>query len=575
MERFLEQRDETAFAAIVTRHGPMVLGVCHRIIGTMHDAEDAFQATFLLLAQKAAQIIPGDAVGPWLHGVACRVALKSRTMLRRRQRHERLAAQTRSEGQVESLPHADLRSVLDQELQRLPRPYRLLVILCDLQGGTFRQVARQLQLPVGTLSGRLKRGRELLAERLARRGIALSTMALALMLTEQAIAQVPALWVASTARAAVAWIVAEALVPGLVGKSVVTLVKGTAAAMIWNHLKLVSSIVLCALILSAGWLLSSSTAQDKPENVPSQVVGPNALAAPAKQNKPQYLVHFTLYEWNVDKKQFDVVASPQVVVHPNIKATVHHGGFVSLHEGSARLNNARTGFEAEVEVKNNYNNELFLHIKAQETRSRVTSKNFFSTLTHTETSIQECKLSEAIDLCWEPFGKQGKLQVKVVKVESAPPQKQEPIPEVVETRVFPLKWVDAAGVVTTLQQLRNHRLHQIAVDTHTNSVIVQGGKDDLARCETIIKNLDQPTKEKKAKPPEVIKTPRLTVIIGEEFQLDKVFDVAKYLNRDKPKVELEYDHSTHQLSIKVLVDNLTYSDLSTLLEAGKPNNLKR
>lgn len=92
MERFLQQRDQAAFAAIVTRHGPMVLGVCRRIIGTMHDAEDAFQATFLLLAQKAARIIPGDAVGPWLHGVACRVALKSRTMLRRRQRHERLAA---------------------------------------------------------------------------------------------------------------------------------------------------------------------------------------------------------------------------------------------------------------------------------------------------------------------------------------------------------------------------------------------------------------------------------------------------------------------------------------------------
>ncbi len=449
MERFLQQRDQAAFAAIVTRHGPMVLGVCRRIIGTMHDAEDAFQATFLLLAQKAARIIPGDAVGPWLHGVACRVALKSRTMLRRRQRHERLAAQARSEGQSESLPNTDLRSILDQELQRLPRPYRLLVILCDLQGGTFRQIARQLQLPVGTLSGRLKRGRELLAERLARRGIALSASAVVLMMTEQAMSQVPVLWVAATARAAAAWIAAESLVPGLVCHNVVTLVKGTATAMMWNHLKLASYVGLLALALSVGWLASASTAQDKPVSTPVPQAAPNSPVAKAKENKPQYLVQFTLYELNTDKKQFEVVSSPKMMVQANTRASIQIGQVQTLKSNGIIPDLPRTGFEAEVEVQTHFNNEILLHIKAQQTRARETKSDAFITESHTETIVQSCKLSETIDLPWEPFGRVGKMEITVVKVEGNP---------AIESRVFSLARADAAGVYAALKQQYQNKL---------------------------------------------------------------------------------------------------------------------
>lgn len=590
MELFIEQQDQSAFAAIVTRHGPMVLGVCQRIIGTMHDAEDAFQATFLLLAQKAARIIPGDAVGPWLHGVACRVALKSRTMLRRRQRHERLAAQNRNEGQSDSMPGNDLRSVLDQELQRLPRPYRLLVILCDLQGGTFRQVARQLQLPVGTLSGRLKRGRELLAERLARRGITLSASVLALMIAEQATAQVPALWVSNTARAAAAWIAAESLVPGLVCHSVVTLVKGTATAMMWNQLKLVTGVGLLALLLSVGWLASSSTAQEKGASTPFPQAAPRSPVAPVKDDKPQYLVQFTLYELNTDKKQFDVVASPRLVVHAHSKATIQMGQMQKMQSSKVTPDFWITGFEAEVEVQPQQNNEVILQIKAQQTRKRETKSDAFITEAHAENIVQSCKLSETIELPWEPFGRVGKIELKVVKVLDGRLQQPEPAsnPDI-ETRVFPISHAVANEVAATLRQTHPDLIHSLGIDTRTNSLVVQGKKDDLKKCEEIIKKLDYATIEQKAdrslpvvvprapgiQPAPLYPTPvskptgtRLTVTVGNDFQLNKVLAAAKNLNKDKPRVELEYDFSKHQLSIRALVDDLKLSELSKVLEAG-------
>src|SRR5262245_8496932 len=168
---FLSRRDEAAFEALLRRHGPMVLSVCRRIIGNLHDAEDAFQATFLVLARKAASVVPRDAVGNWLYGVAYRTALKARTMaLRRRMREKQVKEMPQLPApMLENLQ--DLERVLDQELNRLPDKYRLLVVLCDLEGRTRRDVARQLGLPDGTVSNRLAAGRRMLARRLARRGV--------------------------------------------------------------------------------------------------------------------------------------------------------------------------------------------------------------------------------------------------------------------------------------------------------------------------------------------------------------------------------------------------------------------
>src|SRR5262249_26019760 len=158
------------------RHGPMVLGVCRRVLDHAHDAEDAFQATFLVLARKAASIVARDTVGNWLYGVAYRTAHKARVAAARRRLKER--QMSRPEALDEDV-WRELRPVLDQELNRLPEKYREPVILCDLEGQTRKEAARRLGWPEGTLSGRLSRARVLLAKRLARHGLTLSGGAMA------------------------------------------------------------------------------------------------------------------------------------------------------------------------------------------------------------------------------------------------------------------------------------------------------------------------------------------------------------------------------------------------------------
>ena len=162
LERFVAERDEAAFAALVRRHGPMVQRVCRHVVGDEHDAEDAFQATFLVLARKAGSIVPREAVANWLCGVAFRTGQAGRAArLRRRAREQ----------QVVELPHPAVRPpadpdfvpLLDRELNRLPEKFRLPIILCGLEGRGRKEVAAQLALPEGTLASRLDTARRILA----------------------------------------------------------------------------------------------------------------------------------------------------------------------------------------------------------------------------------------------------------------------------------------------------------------------------------------------------------------------------------------------------------------------------
>ena len=178
---FVDRRSSSAFAELVRRHGPMVLGVCLRILRHAHDAEDAFQASFLVLARKAASVSPRSAVGNWLYGVAQQTALRSRAAIMRRRTREMPAASV-PEPAVVDVHSDDLAAVLDMEVGRLPSHYRTALVLCDIEGRTRKDAAETLGCPEGSISSRLSRAREMLARRLTRRGVALSITALAALL---------------------------------------------------------------------------------------------------------------------------------------------------------------------------------------------------------------------------------------------------------------------------------------------------------------------------------------------------------------------------------------------------------
>jgi RNA polymerase sigma factor (sigma-70 family) len=203
LKRFVEDNDESAFEVLVQRHGPMVMGVCRRILVDAHDAEDAFQATFLVMARRAGTIRNPDAVGAWLYAVARQVAVRSRKARRQRDRlqvHTSPGTDPADGGDSAGVDWQELRPVLDEELGRLPEKYRAAVVLCYLQDRSNTEAAEELGWPVGTVKGRLARARSLLQNRLTRRGVALG----AAFATPAALsAEVPPDLATATAREAV------------------------------------------------------------------------------------------------------------------------------------------------------------------------------------------------------------------------------------------------------------------------------------------------------------------------------------------------------------------------------------
>src|SRR6516162_1820746 len=180
---FIDQKDEAAFEVLVRRHGPMVFGVCRRVIDNHHDAEDAFQATFLVLARKASSVRPRERVANWLHGVALRTAMKAKALTTKRRSREKQVTEMPEPEAPQQGHWRDLQPLLDQELNGLPENYRLPILLCGLEGKAIKEAAQQLGWPQGTLAGRLARARKLLAKRLANRGVTLSAGALAAVLS--------------------------------------------------------------------------------------------------------------------------------------------------------------------------------------------------------------------------------------------------------------------------------------------------------------------------------------------------------------------------------------------------------
>ena len=296
LERFVRLRDETAFEALLHRHGPLVFGVCRKLLYNPHDAEDAFQATFLVLARKADSVAPRSLLGHWLYGVACRVAARARkTALLRAREHSGadLAAVPGAEEKADS----DLAPLLHEEVQRLPDKYRRPVVLCYLEGKTNEEAAHQLQWPVGTVKGRLNRARELLRGRLARRGLALSAGLLTAALVPAASAA-PAGLLDVTAKAGLCFAAGDAAAGGLASAQAVALTKGVLHTMFLSKLKIVAALVLSVAVLGGAGGIAYHTLAAEPARANEK----DKKADKAKEDKDAILGTWKVEEVEVDGK---------------------------------------------------------------------------------------------------------------------------------------------------------------------------------------------------------------------------------------------------------------------------------
>jgi RNA polymerase sigma factor (sigma-70 family) len=279
LEGFVARGDDAAFAALVGRHGPMVLAVCQRVLGNRDDAADAFQASFLVLARRAAAIRKPEALSSWLYGVAYRVALKMKaTAGQRRQREQQMAM---SSAQVPPDPAwQEVLTGLDEEMQRLPEKHRRPLVLCFLEGMSQEEAAALLGWPRGTLRRRLDRGRELLRQRLTRRGLTLGAAAVATLSAARALAVPVTLDLArSLAAAAVLFAVRKPLPAGLLSPAIVALAEGVLKTMIVAKLRFFSLIFLLLTLSTAGaWLYAHSGPDEEvgsaatPQTVPKKPV---------------------------------------------------------------------------------------------------------------------------------------------------------------------------------------------------------------------------------------------------------------------------------------------------------------
>jgi RNA polymerase sigma factor (sigma-70 family) len=266
LERFARDKDEDAFAALLARHGPMVLGICQRVLRDTHEAEDAFQATFLVLARKAGGVRQQQALASWLCQVAYHVALAIRQRSARQQELARQAGAAKGETMAETASW-ELRQILDEELNRLPKKYHAPVVLCYLQGKTCAEAAEHLDWPAGTVKVRLMRARELLRARLERRGLALSAAAFSASLAPEALAAtVPPALVEATLKSALAFAAGKA---GLASGAAVVVAEQLLHAMGAKLRKMLAAVALLVALLGTGvcWQVFAKSAPQAPPTV--------------------------------------------------------------------------------------------------------------------------------------------------------------------------------------------------------------------------------------------------------------------------------------------------------------------
>jgi RNA polymerase sigma factor (sigma-70 family) len=275
LRSFVSDRDPAAFKALVRRHGPMVLRVCRRALGNAHDAEDALQATFLVLAQKAASIRKRESLASWLHGVAYRMASHAKRAARRHH-YESQASPTPPSDPALSAASQELQALFDEEIVVLPEALRAPFVLCCLENQSYAEAAQQLGLQEGTVRNRLGRARKRLQERLRRRGVALTAVLAAVAVgAEGASAAVPRSLVGPTVAAAARVMAGQVLTGGVVSGRVHTLVKGVNQTMSLNRCKTAILLLLGTAIVGTGLGLAV-------RHCAGAQPGPTAPPAPAK-----------------------------------------------------------------------------------------------------------------------------------------------------------------------------------------------------------------------------------------------------------------------------------------------------
>jgi RNA polymerase sigma factor (sigma-70 family) len=294
LTRYLVQREQTAFEELVRRHGPMVLGVCRRVLGKVQDAEDAFQATFLVLVRKAQSIRDTRLLGNWLYGVAYRTAMKARGMDSRRRVREREAEELRHSDHERQRFWQEVQPLLDQELSALPEKYRVPILLCDLEGRTRKEAAEKLGWPEGTVATRLAEGRNRLAKRLARQGVTISSGTLALAVGNNvALAAVPPSLVTTTVQAANLCVAGNALVGGAIAPKVAALtekmLKGTLVTKAWIALAVLATAALIGVGVRSGEFISQpepmQVAGDQTSKLADRILAGNAQGSDKRPSK--------------------------------------------------------------------------------------------------------------------------------------------------------------------------------------------------------------------------------------------------------------------------------------------------
>ncbi|HLJ97823.1 MAG TPA: RNA polymerase sigma factor [Gemmataceae bacterium] len=280
LHRFVTRRDEAAYAVLVRRHGPMVLRLCLRVLQHEQDAEDAFQATFLVLSRKAASLLPVESLGGWLYSVAYRIAQKARINAARRRKYEACVATPHFADPLGQITVREAYEVLDRELARLPDKFRVPLVLCYLEGLTRDEAAQQLGLPASTLKSRLEQARERLRVRLASRGLALAGALVASIFSEgTASAALPAVLVNSAIETALQ-IAAGGLTATVVPAQVAALAEGAMKIMIVTKLKIAFAVLLALASFGTVVRLAQVNAAGPGLNAES---APQAVADGARQ----------------------------------------------------------------------------------------------------------------------------------------------------------------------------------------------------------------------------------------------------------------------------------------------------